>query len=181
MALYQVICRFAITVQVIKRHVPSNSSWVSTSKLCLGLIVWACGALSSLWRSWQQRTPLASSDTPGTTCCTGKWWRCSTRYLATRSIYCIVFFQCCACIGIGFNADPDPWSHTNVDPRGSGFEVTKSRIFPDLDQKHCFLFQCCGSALVSLRIRIQGVKPMLIHADSDQTLNFLHVKYTWNR
>ncbi len=28
-------------------------------------------------------------------------------------------------------------------------------------------FECCGSALISMRIRIQGAKPMRIHADPD--------------
>jgi hypothetical protein len=46
--------------------------------------------------------------------------------------------------------------------------------------------QCCGYALVSLRIRIQGAKPMIIHADTDpdqdpgqtfksQKFKFLHL------
>jgi hypothetical protein len=46
--------------------------------------------------------------------------------------------------------------------------------------------QCCGSALVSMRIRIQGAKPMRIHEDLNpdpgqtlklQKVKFLHEKY----
>ncbi len=45
------------------------------------------------------------------------------------------------------------------------------------------LSRCCGSELVSMRIRIQGAKPMQLHAESDpsQTLKFKKIEFLYEK
>jgi hypothetical protein len=70
--------------------------------------------------------------------------------------------------------NPDPaksFGSDRIRIDNTGFGGTKEEKKEDIGRK----IQCCGSAVVSMRIRIQGAKPMQIQ------MLVLHEKYTLSR